>query len=262
VILAGVTLLGFYAVRKTRDRKLAAALGASLAALLVSQQFTAFTLPTALFFYLTVALAAGQASDPVRTPVRHRAGQIVCAILLSLVFLTFATALVYADANLARVDRLIRAGNVIRAEAVYDRLARWSPPGMRTDLWYSQAMFGAAGRARIPPEAASAWQAGLGAAVRAAHTAEERQNAWYDLAMFYARENDIPHAEQSLRSAIDCAPNWFKPHWLLAEVLRAGGRMEEARVEAERAAELDGGRNPEVTRTLAEVTVLTHTSQK
>jgi tetratricopeptide (TPR) repeat protein len=141
-------------------------------------------------------------------------------------------------------------------------MARWSPPGMRTDLWYSQAMFGAAGRAKIPPDAVSAWHAGLAAAVRAAQSAEERQNAWYDLALYYARQNDIPHAEQSLRSAIDCAPNWFKPHWLLAEVLRAGGRMEEARAEATRAADLDNGRNPEVTRTLAEIRDFTHTSQK
>ena len=59
--LAGVTVLGFYAVRKVQDRRLAAALGAGLTAVLVAQQFTSFTLPTALFFYLTVALLVGQA---------------------------------------------------------------------------------------------------------------------------------------------------------------------------------------------------------
>jgi len=182
--------------------------------------------------------------------------------LLSLVFIAYSISLVYADANLARVDRLIRAGHPIDAATVYDCMARWSPPGMRTDLWYSQAMLGAAGRAKIPPEAVIAWHAGLAAAVRAAQSAEERQNAWYDLALYYARQNDIPHAEQSLRSAINCAPNWFKPHWLLAEVLRAGGRMEEARAEATRAADLDNGRNSEVTRTLAEIRDFTHTSQK
>ncbi|HET9320754.1 MAG TPA: O-antigen ligase family protein [Bryobacteraceae bacterium] len=262
VVLAGITLLGFYAVWRMRDRKLAAALAASLGAVLVSQQFTAFTVPTALFFYWTVALAAGQAGEPARLPVNHLMARRACAALLSLVFMAYAASLVYADANLARVDRLIRAGHPIDAAAVYDRMARWSPPGMRTDLWYSQAMFGAAGRAKIPPDAMSAWHAGLAAAVRAAQTAEERQNAWYDLALYYARQNDIPHAEQSLRSAIDCAPNWFKPHWLLAEVLRAGGRVEEARAEAMRAADLDNGRNPEVTRTLAEIRDFTHASKK
>jgi len=64
--LAGVTALGFYAVRKVQDRRLAAALGAALTASLISQQFTSFTLPTALFFYLTVALLVGQAFLPVR----------------------------------------------------------------------------------------------------------------------------------------------------------------------------------------------------
>jgi hypothetical protein len=38
--------------------------------------------------------------------------------------------------------------------------------------------------------------------------------------------------------------------------------MQEARTEATRAADLDNGRNPEVTRTLAEIRDFTHTSQK
>src|SRR5437867_1344629 len=67
--LAGVTVLGFYAVRKVQDRRLAAALGAGLTAVVVSQQFTSFTLPTALFFYLTVALLVGQAFLPVQHAV-------------------------------------------------------------------------------------------------------------------------------------------------------------------------------------------------
>ena len=156
VALAGITLLGFYAVWKMRDRKLAAALAASLGAVLVSQQFTAFTMTTALFFYLTVALAAGQAGEPARVPVNHPTARRACTALLSLVFIAYAASLVYADANLARVDRLIRAGRPIDAATVYDGIERWSPPGMRTDLWYSQAMFGAAGRAKIPPDAVSA----------------------------------------------------------------------------------------------------------
>ena len=50
------------------------------------------------------------------------------------------------------------------------------------------------------------------------------------------------------RAAIRCSPNWFKPHWMLAQILRREGRLEEARAEAERAAYLNAGKNPEVRR--------------
>jgi len=90
---------------------------------------------------------------------------------------------------------------------------------------------------------------GMAAATRATHTAEDRQNAFVNLAAFYATENNAPGVEQSLRDAIAVAPNWFKPHWLLAQVLAREGRLAEAETEARMAVERDGGNNPEVTRT-------------
>ena len=87
------------------------------------------------------------------------------------------------------------------------------------------------------------------AAERAALSSEERQNAYYNLAGFYSVRNDFQGAEQSLRSAIQVAPNWYKPHWMLAQVLREAGRLENALKEAVRAVELNGGKNPEVKET-------------
>ena len=75
--------------------------------------------------------------------------------------------------------------------------------------------------------------------------------------MFYGRQNDLVHTEQSLRAAISCAPNWFKPHWLLAQVLRMTGRLQEARTEAVLAADLDGGKDREVARTAKEIIAAT-----
>ena len=68
-------------------------------------------------------------------------------------------------------------------------------------------------------------QAGL-AAQRATQTTEAAFNAYYNLAAFYARENDFAHTEQSLRAAISHAPNWFKTHWMLAQVLEAASRLQ------------------------------------
>ena len=59
--------------------------------------------------------------------------------------------------------------------------------------------------------------------------------------------------EGSLRRAAAAKPTWFKPHWMLAQLLRLEGRVAEAAAEAAIAADLDGGKHPEVTRTAAEL---------
>jgi len=253
-ILMGLTALGFYSIWKARHRAESVALGAALLALLISQEFTSFTMPTAVFFYLTIALAVALASAPVRLPA-GKGGTIraVCFILPSVFFMAFAVALAATDAGLARVDRLIRAEKPGEAASVYAKIQRWQPPGVRTDLWYSRAMAGASGRAPNGAESMAAWQQALAAAVRASRNSEEPQNAWLNLAVFYGRQNDLVHTEQSLRAAISCAPNWFKPHWLLAQVLRVTGRPREARAEAVLAVDLDGGKDPVVARTAAEI---------
>jgi len=263
VILLGLTALGLYSICHVRQSTIGAILGAALVALLISQQFTSFTLPTALFFYVTIALLIALAFPPVRSnaPKIGVFSKILSAALLA-VFLTFAVALCAADAGLERVDRLIRAGKLGEASALYRQVLRWQPPGVRTDLWYSRAMAGAAAGDRNGTESAAALQEALEAAVRASRHSEEPENAWLNLAVFYGRRNDFLHTEQSLRAAISSAPNWFKPHWLLAQVLRAGGRLPEARVEALRAVELDGGKDPQVTKTAQEMGVRTSILQK
>jgi Tfp pilus assembly protein PilF len=61
--------------------------------------------------------------------------------------------------------------------------------------------------------------------------------------------NDFAGAEASLRNAVAAAPRWYKPHWMLAEVLREAGRLDEARAAAEKAMELNVGKDAEVAAT-------------
>lgn len=252
-IFIAITAFGFWAAWKARDSKLANVLAAALAALLVSQQFTSFTTPTAVFFYMTIALLAAEAPHAECVQLgRTRVRVLVCGAVAAVVFLTCAAALVFADRGLAQVDYLIRGGRIREAAATYQQVERW-PPGMRTELWYSRAIARAARNASNPSDATFAWQQGLESAKLAARNAEERENAWLNLAVFYGRQNDYAHTEQSLRSAIWWAPNSYKPHWLLAQVLWAGGKLREAGAEAARAVDLDGGKDPEVTRTLAQI---------
>jgi Flp pilus assembly protein TadD len=91
-------------------------------------------------------------------------------------------------------------------------------------------------------------------AARSATTVpEQRQNAWYNLAIVAAARDDPATVESSLRSAISAGPRWFKPHWALARLLYSAGRVEEARREANLALDLDGRRDPEVVATTAEI---------
>jgi len=92
-------------------------------------------------------------------------------------------------------------------------------------------------------------QQAVEAALRATKTAEDLQNAWYNLATIAALRNDRAGVEDGLRQSIASAPNWFKPHWTLSQFLELTGRHAEARQEASLAMELDGGHDAQVTAT-------------
>ena len=125
--------------------------------------------------------------------------------------------------------------------------------GQTSDLWYSRALLEATWKATTIPGRLEALHRASQAGERATRTAEAPFNAWYSLSSIRAAQNNVAGAEQCLRAAIEAHPTWFKPHWLLAQVLRLQGRYEEAARESALAAELDGGAHPEVALTLQEL---------
>jgi O-antigen ligase len=244
LLLAAWCALGFAATWKIRGTRpeLAACLAAALAAGIVSQQFTAFTIPTAVIFFATIALAAGLADFTGEFP-----SEPVHRFPFALPLLYFAVRLALADHALALAQRDLAAGDVTAAAAHYEA------SGQTSDLWYSRTLLALAGKA---PEIAIRFQASQMAATageRATRTAEDPFNAWYSLSSIRAVQNNAAGTEQCLRAAIAAHPNWFKPHWTLAQVLRFESRHDEALSEAVLAAELDGGTHPEVARTLQEL---------
>jgi O-antigen ligase len=206
------------------------ALLAGLTASLAANQFLAFTLPTALLFYVTVALMAAPAGA---APTEPRRGIAVVPVALALLAAAFS--LGWSDYWLARTKRSLDAGEIRRAMTQYERARGQALPGLDTDLWYSRALMAAA---------PAAWQPALEAARRAAERSEQRANAHYNVAAFYAMQNDFARTEESLRAAIGWAPRWYKPRWMLARLLEQAGRPEEAAAELSRATELNGGKNP------------------
>ena len=102
-------------------------------------------------------------------------------------------------------------------------------------------------------ERSLAWEEALAAARRAIETAEDRHNAYYNLAVLSALNENSVEAEVNLRLAIDWAPHWFKPHWMLARILKLQGDQVAAAAEAAQAQALNGGKDTEVSESLQDV---------
>jgi O-antigen ligase len=237
LLLTAWCVVGFRAAWRIRAKHgaIAAALAASLAAAIVSQQFTVFIIPTAVIFFATVALAEGLDAD-AEPPQRY--------LPLAVPLLYFAARMAIEDHAMLLTERAIASGNLASAAVYYAR----SHDG--DDLWYSRTLAAYAGKAPSVGLRIQAIQQALAAGERATRTAEAPFNAWYSLSALRASQNDAAGVETCLRSAIAAHPNWFKPHWVLAQVLHVEGRNDEARREALTAADLDAGKHPEVYATL------------
>ncbi len=256
-------LLALYAIAfraaataRKREPVLAAALASALLATLVSQQFTSFIGATALYSFALIGVLVGMAAQPAasETPPRAPRTLHIAAVAAPVAILTAAGVMfLAADAALAHTARDLEAGDLRTAAEHYARSRRWQIAGAGSDLWFSRRMAAAAQRASTPALRFAAWQSAFAAAIRAPRYAEDPQNAWYSLASFYAGENDYSRAVAALREAVASAPGWFKPHWVLAQAFRTAGQTAEARREARIAVELDGGKHPEVGRTLKDL---------
>ncbi len=249
-ILAALCAFGLYTALAARDR-ISPLLGAALAALIAAQFFTSFVMPTALFFYVLLALIAAPtlAPSPVFRPPRTlRAIACVCAIL----FAAFGLRLFLWDHSVQTASRAIEAGNLKRATQEYQGALERAMPGWSVDLYYSRRLTAYTGATKNPRLKLQAWRESLAIGARAALTSEEKQNAYYNLAALLAVENNASDVERSLREAIHAAPRWYKPHWALARVLMLEGKLPESRREAELAVSCNA-RAPEILKTLETV---------
>jgi O-antigen ligase len=230
---------------------------AALAGLLFAQQFIVFTIPTALYFYVIVGLlvpSGAWATEAVEEAPRRRLWVFRgVAIILGLVFVALSIRLIAADAAFASAQGRIASGDASGAAQAYRRAMAWQVPGSSFDLEYSRAMQQLAVRASVPALRFLAEQQAVEAGLRAVRTSENPQNAWYNLAILLARNQDAGGVEHALRNAIAASPNWFKPHWALARLLSASGRREEALREAREARDLDDGHDAAVTETWEEL---------
>jgi tetratricopeptide (TPR) repeat protein len=242
--LAALCVLALVSAWRGKQAWLAAALAAGI----VAQQFTVFTIPTALLFYTVLALCVGGRPGAAAVP---RAAWVRLPIAAALFYC--AVRLIVADHAL---ELTRRATDPQTAAVHYAQYEKWKLPGVSADLWYSRNLFSMAQQASNPIYRLQSMALAGIAGEHATRTAEDPFDAWYNLATLYASQNDAARTESSLRRAIAAHPNWFKPHWTLAQLLRLEGRIPEALQEATVAADLDAGRDPEVAATLSQIRAL------
>ncbi len=259
-ILAGFAAVAWFAARRAvgQGQRAAPYLASALVAGLTAGLFVCFTLPGDLYFYATIAMLAGLAIPREARLAESRSSWAhVPAFGLGLtaaaLFLYFTVRLTAADLTLEQATRYLDAGRIEDSLNAYRSSQRWHLAGSSDDLYFSRALLAASQTATKPAQELMASQYAFSTAQRAAESSEERQNAWYNLAEFFAARNDAPAVEACLRRSVDASPTWFKSHWALSQVLLLSGRRTEAVAEAERASDLDGGKDAEVAKFLHSV---------
>jgi O-antigen ligase len=235
------------------NRALAGVLVSALVGVFVAQQFTVFTAPTALYFYLGSGLLAGLSQEKRATASfssTYRLAYAATSFAIATVLAICGVRLLVADHSLAVAKHSLDVGDIPSAVRALQSAAVLRTTGVNADLYFSRRWAVSAIEAHDPLARAQLSQFARDAAVNGTECSEQRQNAWYNMALLAAGNNDMPGAEVSLRAAILWAPKWFKPHWSLARVLFISGRAKEARAEAALALNLNAGKDSEVTSTL------------
>jgi hypothetical protein len=225
------------------QRTLAVGLAAGLVAAVVAHQFAVLVIPTA--FAMLLGMVMLTSLDPTPSVGQRVPWRIACLLLAGLFFFE-AQRLWRADAALAQVQQADSASAGELWRETRDASVSANLPLSRR--WTAEAF-----RATTALEKLRWSQIAGEAALAATQDLEQRQNAWYNLAILQASANNAAGVEQSLRAAIAAAPTWYKPHWTLARLLASTGRMADAQQEARIALDLNGARDAEVVATMGEI---------
>ncbi|MGC4048248.1 MAG: O-antigen ligase family protein [Paludibaculum sp.] len=224
-------LAGFYwGFRARRGGLLPACLIAALAAIAVTHTFFVFTLPS--FCALLVILAALASLDPETTtrPVRPINPLWDLAPLLAGLTLTVcALSVAWSDFAYQQIQSALDAGDW-QAAVHWHSKTRLPSAGPAPELWYAQRMTKLASTPNLDSTRMAIWKEAVESSRAAIRSPGEDLNlAYYHAAVIEILAQNAPQAEENLRTAIQRAPNWYQPHWLLCRLLSQTGRPSEAR---------------------------------
>lgn len=222
-----------------------------LSSALIIHQFWSLTVCAAMHLYALLALAAVVVSNDRRAivwkPVKIRTVVRVSSICLCTMSTVLACNLWNGDRDNMRTAKALSEHRIKEALDVA-LAASWNRAG-KQDLWLSITFLQAAEAATDSAEQQLALEGALELGNLAIGSAMDRHNAYLNLATVYVAMSRFVEAERALRQAAEWAPKWYKPHWILAELLNAEERMAEATNQASIAVSLAGNTHPEVKQT-------------
>ena len=223
LILLAVFALGFAAANR--------GLRAALAGIFVASQFASFTLVEAMYLWIFVAVAIA-AETPLHAAIKPTPRlTLLPAVLAGTGFLFISLLLAVPDAADLRVSAAVSNNDFAAATAAFRTSMSWSFGLPGYELYLSREMALLARALAGTPEAAQAWNLAATAAHAAEQRGEERFSAAFQASVLALASSDLPQAEREARAAIALAPNWYKPHLLLAQLLQAAGKPADAAAE-------------------------------
>jgi len=252
LMIAWAGLGGFAARSAWRAASpIAAPLSAALIASGAAAMFSAASPGPVLLTFLVIAVLI--ASCPAEEPreATHWTG-LQWFVRAASVF--FALGLAIFGGVLAISEYRLQQFSEHPGATAYLAMLSVSLPGAAEDLYVSRVLQQQCEKRSDFGAYLACRQQTMRASGRALRTSDDLANAWYNLSMLSAAENEMVWTRRGLEEAINASPNWFKPHWALAKFLSRTGETKQATVEAQRAAFLDSNRDPEVVRTAAELT--------
>jgi hypothetical protein len=202
--------------------------------LIVASLFASFTLVAALYFWLLAALAAGDADAGagLTTPVRAPAMARFVAAVVACLFIVIGISLAFQDYEWSELAFAVDNKNLSRATAAFST-AEAGSLGLPGYELFASREFAILGRALgSGVDSASSWQMAAEASALAESRGEDRFNAAYQSSVLAVANSDIGRAESEARTTIMMAPNWYKAHLLLSQILQISGKTADAAREA------------------------------
>ena len=243
-------MLAFVPAPSPAENIRVAAIRASGVCTFVCLLFIPLTIPGALMLYTAAALLTAAGSGPTTAAtVQPGAGVKIVASAVAALLVLAAGAYFLQDAEYMRIAGAAKSGDVGEMARAFEAIASMSFPGTGDDLWASRE-FAEAARSGSAAVAGPAWKMAAAASARAERSGDNVADAAYQSALLALAANDPAQGERKLRQSIEAAPNWYKPHLLMAQLLRFTGRQELAAAESQRALELSGSLRPEVEKAL------------
>jgi hypothetical protein len=220
----------------------------------ISEQFAPLTLTNLLYFNLMIALAVSLAQPAASklTRIRLSPAAKVLHALAAMAIAVAAALYLFPDAWLASAEHRLARGDVRGARESFTQAMLFPFPA--DCLRFSQQMASAA-RSLPSPWRQEALMAAKEASAAAERSGEQRFSALYESAALAVIAGDLRRAEAKLRAATDAAPNWYRAHEMLAQVLWLGGHNPEAEREAALALECAGSQESKVRIALQEARV-------